>query len=75
MLRRNVIAFAGTAYRNSVIIFGCLIAAAVWLGIWLQVRSDYEESLGKIAEEMNGYQIQSWNCTSSARSKIWIVPC
>src|SRR5262249_31702783 len=54
MLRRATQRFAAAIYRNSVIIFGCVLAATLWLGVWLQVRSNYEEHIGKIAEEMNG---------------------
>ena len=54
MLKQAMAAPALAIYRNSAIVFGCLIAAAVWLGVLVQIASDHDNQRAAIAEEMNG---------------------
>jgi len=54
MLKRALATSASAIYRNSAIVFGCMVAAGIWLGVFLQIRADYDNRQALVAEELNG---------------------
>jgi diguanylate cyclase (GGDEF)-like protein len=54
MLGQIIIEIKVGAYRYSVLILGCALAGAVWLGVLLQIRSEYDKQVAAIETEMNG---------------------
>ncbi|HXF55355.1 MAG TPA: EAL domain-containing protein [Hyphomicrobiaceae bacterium] len=54
MLKRALAISAAAIYRNSAIVFGCMVAAGIWLGVFLHIRADYDNQQALVAEDMNG---------------------
>lgn len=54
MPKRAIAGLATAIYRNSVVIFGCLIAATAWLSVFLEFQSDSELHRAAIASETHG---------------------
>ncbi len=54
MPRRIASALRAKAYSYSLLILGCSLAVAVWVGVLLQVRSEYDKEVAAIDTAMSG---------------------